>query len=321
MKLLITGGAGFIGSQFVNKLALRTLRKTDIVIADSLTYAGDRKRIPGLPVANVDISDQSAVDCLFEKEKISNVINFAAETHVDRSISSPAVFARTNIMGTLNLLNAAMKHGVDRFLQVSTDEVYGSLDTTGRFTEDTPICPSSPYSASKAAADLLVMSYHHTYGLNVCITRCSNNYGPWQYPEKLIPLMIYNALKYEPLPVYGDGMNIRDWVHVEDHCSAIWRVFVSGRPGRVYNIGGDCEKTNIEIVRTILHKLRKPETMIKFVTDRSGHDRRYAMDSSRIRLELGWQPCVDFEIGLSDTITWYRKNMAWMEKVITRSKR
>jgi dTDP-glucose 4,6-dehydratase len=324
--IMVTGGAGFIGSRFIEML-YKESPDVSVVCVDSMTYAADSKRLANVISAFAsryqfivgDINNSKLIEQLCQVYSISGIINFAAETHVDRSIDNPTVFASTNIMGTLSLLNVARKCKVERFVQVSTDEVYGSLGTTGRFTEDTPLCPSSPYSAAKTAADLLVSSYFHTYGMNVGITRCSNNYGPWQYPEKLIPLMICNALKDQPLPVYGDGMNIRDWIHVDDHCRAVWRVFVKGQPGRVYNIGGDSEQTNIFIVKEILRILGKPETLISYVKDRAGHDRRYAMDSSRIRLELGWHPIYSFADYLPATVCWYKDNAEWMEEVVARS--
>jgi dTDP-glucose 4,6-dehydratase len=243
------------------------------------------------------------------------VVNFAAESHVDRSIASPESFFRTNIMGTSNLLESARRHGVKRFVQVSTDEVYGSLGETGRFTESTPINPSSPYSASKASADLLVLAAHKTFGQDVVVTRCSNNYGPYQFPEKLVPVAILRALADEPVPIYGDGLNVRDWIHVEDHCAAVFDVLMQGRAGEIYNVGAENERTNLELVRAILFHLDKSEELIKFVPDRPGHDRRYAVDSSKIRNEIGWKPLQSLERGLSETIEWYRQNAAWWREV------
>jgi dTDP-glucose 4,6-dehydratase len=246
---------------------------------------------------------------------VDAIVHFAAESHVDRSISDPGAFIRTNVHGTLSLLQVAAECGNLRFLQVGTDEVYGSLGPTGSFTEETPLDPHSPYSASKAAADHLVSAYGHTFGLPTLITRCSNNYGPYQFPEKMIPLMINNARQDKPLPVYGDGLNVRDWLHVEDHCQALWTVLARGAAGRVYNIGGNSEKTNIDVVRTILEHLDKPESLITFVKDRPGHDRRYAIDASRIRDELGWTPSVDFDTGLAETVDWYLSHGPWLEHV------
>jgi dTDP-glucose 4,6-dehydratase len=257
------------------------------------------------------------VEHICRTNEISGIINFAAESHVDRSILAAQPFIDTNISGTLTLLEAARKFNIKKFLQVSTDEVYGSLGEEGKFTEDSPIQPNSPYSASKASADHLVMAFVNTYELPALITRCSNNYGPHQFPEKLIPLMILNAKDDKALPVYGDGMNIRDWIHVEDHCSAIWTVFNKGKIGEVYNVGGNCEKPNIEIVKTILKILNKPESLIRYVKDRPGHDRRYAIDSSKIMSELGWKPAKTFEQGLEDTISWYLSNNQWCENVFT----
>ena len=313
VKVLVTGGAGFIGSNFV-KFMLNKYSDYKIINLDALTYAGNLENLSDVEnnsnyqFVKGDICDISLVDNLF-REGIDYVVNFAAESHVDRSIENPGIFVQTNIMGTQVLLDASKKYGVKKYLQVSTDEVYGSLGATGYFTEETPLAPNSPYSASKASADMMVRAYHETFNLPVNITRCSNNYGPYQFPEKLIPLMISNALEDKELPVYGDGLNIRDWLHVEDHCSAIDLVLHEGISGEVYNVGGNNEKTNIEIVKLILKNLSKPETLIKYVKDRLGHDRRYAIDSSKIQNELGWKLKYNFEAGILETIKWYIRNI------------
>ena len=317
-KIIITGGAGFIGSNFIRYM-LRKYNYT-IINADLLTYAGnlgslaDFTSYPNYSFFRVDIADREAMSTLFEG--VDAVINFAAESHVDRSILQPDVFVHTNVLGVQVLLELAKKYEVKRFLQVSTDEVYGTLGKTGYFTENTPLAPNSPYSASKAGSDFLVRAYHETYGMDGLITRCSNNYGPYQFPEKLIPLMIINALSDKKLPVYGDGLNIRDWLFVEDHCRAIDVVFHGGRAGCVYNIGGNCEKTNIEIVKTILKELSKPESLIEYVKDRPGHDRRYAIDATKIKQELGWEPTYNFNEAMKATIRWYLENKTWWEKII-----
>ena len=319
MKMLVTGGAGFIGSNFVIYM-LNKYPHYQIINLDALTYAGNLEnlqsveRYPNYTFIKGDITDRMLIDELF-RQGVDVVINFAAESHVDRSIMEPDIFVRTNVMGTQVLLDAAKKYGVKKFVQISTDEVYGSLGETGLFTEETPLAPNSPYSASKAGGDLLVRAYHHTYGLPVNITRCSNNYGPFQFPEKLIPLMIANALNDRPLPVYGDGLNIRDWLYVEDHCSAIDLVIHHGVNGEVYNIGGNNERTNLEIVKTILAELNKPESLITFVEDRPGHDRRYGIDASKIKRELGWQPKYPFDIGIKRTIRWYLDNQEWWRRI------
>ncbi|OUM98865.1 MAG: dTDP-glucose 4,6-dehydratase [Paenibacillaceae bacterium ZCTH02-B3] len=319
MKLLVTGGAGFIGSNFVHYM-LREYADVEIVNVDLLTYAGNLDNLrpvegdPRHRFVRADVADRQAMEPLFA-EGIDAVVHFAAETHVDRSIADPGVFVRTNVLGTQTLLDLSLKYKVGRFVQISTDEVYGSLGETGRFTESSPLAPNSPYSASKAGADLLVRAYHETYGLDAVITRCSNNYGPYQFPEKLIPLMIMNALENRPLPVYGDGLHVRDWLHVEDHCRAVDLVLRKGRAGEVYNIGGNNERTNLQVVRTILRELGKPETLIAFVPDRPGHDRRYAIDAGKIRLELGWEPRYEFAAGIRDTIRWYVVNREWLERV------
>ncbi len=296
---------------------------------DALTYAGNLANLDGVVEEHgaryeffqADIADADRMETLLHEEQFFAVINFAAESHVDRSINSPQNFIHTNIVGTSVLLDAARRHGVKRFLQVSTDEVYGSLGETGRFTEQSPIEPSSPYSASKASADLLALASHHTFGQEVIVTRCSNNYGPYQFPEKLIPLMIVKALRDEPLPVYGDGMNVRDWIHVEDHCAGIVAALFEGKPGVVYNFGGDSEMPNLETVKWILSSLGKPESLISFVTDRLGHDRRYAIDSSFAQRALGWTPRHEFREGLSSTIDWYLQNRAWWEPLLERTGR
>jgi len=319
MKLLVTGGAGFIGSNFVHYV-LREHPEDVVINVDCLTYAGNLENlraVEGLPnyrFAKVDITDRASLQPLFE-EGVDVVVNFAAESHVDRSILEPDVFVKTNILGTQTLLDLAKQYGIQKFVQVSTDEVYGTLGATGLFSETTPLAPNSPYSASKAGADLLVRAYHETFGLPVNITRCSNNYGPYQFPEKLIPLMIQNALEDKPLPVYGDGQNVRDWLYVEDHCSAIDLVIRKGVAGEVYNIGGNNERTNLQVVKTILKELNKPESLITFVADRPGHDRRYAIDATKIRKELGWNPKFNYETGIVETIRWYLNNQEWMEHV------
>lgn len=290
-RILVTGGAGFIGSNFIRYMLER--HSYSIINLDALTYCGNLENLrdvedhPRYTFIRGSITDRELVNRIIRD--VDAVINFAAESHVDRSIQDPEIFIKTNVLGTQTLLEASRREGIERFIQISTDEVYGSAET-GYFTEETPLAPNSPYSASKAAADLMVRAYHRTYGLPVNITRCSNNYGPYQFPEKLIPLMITNALEDRPLPVYGDGMNVRDWLHVEDHCSAIDLVLHHGRDGEVYNIGGNNERRNIDIVRLILRELGKDESLIRFVEDRPGHDRRYAIDATRIRNELGWKP-------------------------------
>ncbi|MEN0664372.1 dTDP-glucose 4,6-dehydratase [Caldifermentibacillus hisashii] len=322
MKVLVTGGAGFIGSNFVRYM-VKKYPEYQIVNLDLLTYAGNLENLkeienkPNYKFVKGDIADHEFINGFFAEEKFDYVINFAAESHVDRSITEPGIFVRTNVQGTQVLLDAAKNIGVKKYLQVSTDEVYGTLGETGYFTEETPLAPNSPYSASKAGADLLVRAYHETYGMPVNITRCSNNYGPFHFPEKLIPLMIINALHDKDLPVYGDGLNVRDWLYVEDHCEAIDTVLHKGVVGEVYNIGGNNEHTNIEIVKTILKHLGKPESLIKFVKDRPGHDRRYAIDATKIRTELGWEPKHTFESGIKETIDWYLENKDWWENIIS----
>ena len=320
MKLLITGGAGFIGSNFIH-LIIKERSDYRVVNVDALTYCGnlpnlsDIENDPQYRFVKADITDADTMNELFKKEKFDAVINFAAESHVDRSIDNPSIFLKTNILGTQVLLDFSLKYQVNRFVQISTDEVYGSLPKSGYFTETTPLAPNSPYSASKASADLLARSYIHTYGMDIVITRCSNNYGPFQFPEKLIPLMITNALEDKPLPVYGDGMNIRDWIHVEDHCQAILSVLEKGEKGEIYNIGGSNEWTNLSLVKQLLSLMNKPESLIKFVKDRPGHDRRYAIDSSKIHKELSWQPQYGFEEGLKHTVHWYLKMTPWWRSI------
>lgn len=317
-RVLVTGGAGFIGSNFL-KYMVNKYPNYDFINLDALTYCGNLENLRDIEdydnysFVKGDIRDIDFVDSIVKD--IDYIVNFAAESHVDRSIEDPGIFIKSNILGTQTLLDAAKKYNIDKYLQVSTDEVYGSLGPEGYFTEETPLQANSPYSASKAGADLMVRAYHNTFDLPVNITRCSNNYGPYQFPEKLIPLMISNALENKELPVYGDGKNIRDWLHVHDHCTAIDLVLHKGRPGEVYNIGGNNEKSNIDIVKLILHELNKPESLIKFVSDRLGHDRRYAIDSSKIRKELGWKPKYTFEEGIVETIDWYVNNQDWINKV------
>ncbi|SFE85937.1 dTDP-glucose 4,6-dehydratase [Paenibacillus algorifonticola] len=323
MKLLITGGAGFIGSNFVLYM-INKYPDYHIINVDALTYAGNLENLrsieqhPNYTFVKADITDKSALEPLFAAG-IDAVLNFAAESHVDRSILHPEIFVQTNILGTQTLLDLSKQYQISKFVQVSTDEVYGTLGATGLFTEETPLAPNSPYSASKAGADLLVRAYHETFGLPVNITRCSNNYGPYQFPEKLIPLMIQNALQDKQLPVYGDGLNVRDWLYVEDHCSAIDLVLHKGRNGEVYNVGGNNERDNLHVVKTILQELSKPESLITYVQDRLGHDRRYAIDADKIRKELGWQPQFAYESGIKATIQWYLNNKEWMEQVVSGS--
>jgi dTDP-glucose 4,6-dehydratase len=319
-SLLVTGGAGFIGSNFVH-LLVRERSDVRVVVLDKLTYAGNLENLMTAEgkytFVRGDISNQELVSHVIRQYNIDGIINFAAESHVDRSILGPKVFVETNVQGTLSLLEAAREAKIKRFLQVSTDEVYGSLGPTGYFTEETPLQPNSPYSASKASADTLVRAYHHTFGMEVLTTRCSNNYGPYQFPEKLIPLMIANALADKPLPIYGDGKNVRDWLHVEDHCRALLVVLERGSAGETYNIGGHNEWTNIEIVRTILRALSKPESLIKYVTDRPGHDRRYAIDAAKIDKELDWRPKHTFETGIKQTVDWYLENKGWWQRILS----
>jgi len=318
MKILVTGGAGFIGSNFIHYM----LNKHDheIINLDALTYCGNLENLkeveenPNYKFIHGNINDKELV-LEIVKDDVDTIINFAAESHVDRSIHSPDIFVKTNVLGTQTLLEVANDQGIDKYIQISTDEVYGSLPDEGFFTEKTLLKPNSPYSASKAGADLLVRAYSETYGLKTNITRCSNNYGPYQYPEKLIPLMINNALAGVSLPVYGDGLNIRDWIHVYDHCTAIDLVLNKGKSGEIYNIGGNNEKTNIEIVELILHTLNKPKSLISFVEDRLGHDKRYAIDSTKIQTKLGWKTQYSFETGLKETIEWYLDNKNWIDSI------
>ncbi|MHC4943936.1 MAG: dTDP-glucose 4,6-dehydratase [Planctomycetota bacterium] len=318
--ILVTGGAGFIGSNFI-LYYLRETKDFRIINFDFLTYAGNLENLtsveedPRYEFVKGDIADTKTVEKVFKDFEVDYVVNFAAESHVDRSILDPGIFIRTNVLGTQTLLDCARAAKVTKFLQVSTDEVYGSLGPTGAFTEKTPLAPNSPYSASKTGADLLVRAAFKTFGQPCVITRCSNNYGPYQFPEKLIPLMISNAMEDRKLPIYGDGQNIRDWLYVEDHCSAIRAVLEKGEPGEVFNIGGNQEKTNLEVVETLLAKLGKDKSLIEYVKDRPGHDRRYAIDASYIHEKLGWEPSFTFEQALSDTVDWYIENRAWWERV------
>ncbi len=334
-NILVTGGAGFIGSNFI-KYMLNTY-DYNIVNLDNLTYAGNLENLSDVydnrhyTFIKGDIRNSRLLDEIFVKHGINTVINFAAESHVDRSIDNPEIFVTTNILGTQSLLDVAKKHWKvkaedkyckafkkgTKFIQVSTDEVYGTLGKEGLFTETTPLAPNSPYSASKASADLIVRAYYKTFGMPINITRCSNNYGPYQFPEKLIPLMINNCIQRKRLPVYGDGMQIRDWLHVKDHCSALDAVLNKGKLGEVYNIGGNNEKSNIEIVRLIIKQLQKDEKLIQYIQDRPGHDRRYAIDNSKITKELGWQPYYTFEEGIKETIQWYISNNEWIEAIVS----
>lgn len=325
MNIIVTGGAGFIGSNFVFHM-LKKYPDYRIICLDKLTYAGNLSTLasvmdnPNFRFVKADICDREAVNKLFEEEHPDIVVNFAAESHVDRSIEDPGIFLQTNIIGTSVLMDACRKYGIQRYHQVSTDEVYGDLPLDRPdlfFTEETPIHTSSPYSSSKAAADLLVLAYHRTYGLPVTISRCSNNYGPYHFPEKLIPLMISRALADEELPVYGNGENVRDWLHVSDHCEAIDLIIHKGKVGEVYNIGGHNERTNLQVVQTILKALDKPESLIKYVKDRPGHDRRYAIDPTKIETELGWKPKYNFDTGIAQTIQWYLDNEDWWKHIIS----
>ena len=318
-KILVTGGAGFIGSNFVRMLLLGS--DHEVVNVDALTYAGNLENLADVQgnsryaFVKADIADAQAIEAAFATHRPEVVVHFAAESHVDRSVLDASAFVRTNVMGTQVLLDAARRHRVQRFVHVSTDEVYGSLGAWGYFTEDTPIQPNSPYSASKAGSDLLVRAAVHTHGMDCVTTRCSNNYGPYQFPEKLIPLMIANALEDKPLPVYGDGKNVRDWIHVADHCEGIRVAMERGAAGEVYNFGGDAERENLFVVKEILRLCGKGENLIRYVTDRPGHDRRYAMDSSKARATLGWTPRHTFESGLRSTVDWYLQNRDWWQRV------
>lgn len=320
-NILVTGGAGFIGSNFIRYM-LNKYKDYKIVNLDLLTYAGNIKSLydikdnPNYLFVKGDIADNKLVDKIVLEKKIDVIINFAAESHVDKSITNPDIFVKTNVLGTQNLLEVAKKYKIEKYFQISTDEVYGSLGKTGFFTETTPLAPNSPYSASKASADLLVMAYHHTFGLNVNITRCSNNYGPYQFPEKLIPLFITNLLNNKKVPLYGDGLNIRDWLFVEDHCVAIDTVLHKGKNGKIYNVGGNNEKTNRYITEVILKYLDKDESYIEYVQDRLGHDRRYAIDATKIKKELNWQPTYKFEDAIIKTIQWYINNKSWWQPLL-----
>lgn len=325
MKIIVTGGAGFIGSNFVY-YELDNYPEDEIICLDKLTYAGNLETLelalknPKFKFVKGDIADRKFVYDLFEAEKPDIIVNFAAESHVDRSIANPEIFLQTNVIGTSVLMDACRKYGIKRYHQVSTDEVYGDLPLDRPdlfFIETTPLHTSSPYSASKASADLLVQAYHRTYNLPTTISRCSNNYGPYHFPEKLIPLMIANALNNKKLPVYGKGENVRDWLYVEDHCSAIDLIIRKGKVGEVYNIGGHNERTNLEVVKTIIKELGKSEDLIEFVTDRPGHDRRYAIDPTKIHNELGWLPATKFDDGIKRTIDWYLTHKSWWEKIIS----
>lgn len=318
--ILVTGGAGFIGSNFIHYL----IQNTDysVINFDALTYAGNLQNLKKISQNKHYKFLKGDITYLVDIKKIKEmnfdfIVNFAAESHVDRSIDSPNQFIQTNIVGTQNLLNLALERNITKFIQISTDEVYGSLGSTGYFTETSHLNPSSPYAASKASADLITLVYHKTYGLPVVITRCSNNYGPYQFPEKLIPLMINNVLKNKFLPVYGDGKNVRDWIYVEDHCEGILSVLEKGIVGEIYNLGGNSEKENIEIVELLLEKLNKPKSLIKYVKDRKAHDRRYAIDFSKIKKELGWEPKTTLKMGLEKTINWYLNNREWLDEIIT----
>lgn len=324
MKLIVTGGAGFIGGNYIH-IMLKKHPEDEIICLDALTYAGNLETLepvmknPKFKFVKGDIADREFVYDLMEKERPDVIVNFAAESHVDRSIVNPELFLRTNIIGTSVLLDACRKYGIKRYHQVSTDEVYGDLPLERKdlfFTETTPLHTSSPYSASKASADLLVLAYHRTYKLPVTISRCSNNYGPYHFPEKLIPLMIANALNNKPLPVYGKGENVRDWLYVADHCNAIDLIIRQGKVGEIYNIGGHNERRNLDVVKTILKELGKPESLIHFVTDRPGHDWRYAIDPTKIHNELGWLPETKFEDGIKETVQWYLENKPWWEHII-----
>ncbi|MDO5291411.1 MAG: dTDP-glucose 4,6-dehydratase [bacterium] len=327
MKILVTGGAGFIGGNFVHHMVNKH-SDYEIVNLDLLTYAGNLETLkpvedkPNYKFVKGDIADETFIMKLFADEKFDMVVNFAAESHVDRSISDPGIFVQTNVLGTVTLLNACRKYGITRYHQVSTDEVYGDLPLDRPdlfFTEETPLHTSSPYSSSKASADLFVMSYFRTFGLPVTISRCSNNYGPYHFPEKLIPLMISRALGDEELPVYGNGENVRDWLHVYDHCTAIDLILHKGKVGEVYNVGGHNERTNLEVVKTILQALNKPESLIRYVTDRPGHDMRYAIDPTKLETELGWKPKYTFDTGIPQTIEWYLENRDWWENILNGS--
>jgi len=321
-RILVTGGAGFIGSNFV-RMVLGEYPDCFVVNLDKLTYAGNLENLAEFlehenhKFIKGDICDGALVEQIIDEHQIDAIINFAAESHVDRSITDPKAFIEANVTGTLTLLGAARDKKLERFIQISTDEVYGSLGSDGKFTEQTPLSPNSPYSASKAAADHLVRAFGHTWGLKYNITRCSNNYGPYQFPEKLIPLMINNAINDKELPVYGDGLYVRDWLYVYDHCTAVWQVLEKAPPGEIYNIGGCNEKANLEVINLILDRLGKPKSLIKHVTDRPGHDRRYAIDAGKIINELNWQPSVNFEEGINKTIDWYLNSTDWLSSIVS----
>ena len=325
---MVTGGCGFIGSNFIRYI-LKHYKPAYLTNVDVLTYAGNLANLEGVAEEHgdryeffkADIAHADQMDELMTEHQFYAVINFAAESHVDRSINSPQNFIHTNVIGTSVLLDCARRHGVQRFIQISTDEVYGSLGATGKFTEQSPLDPSSPYSSSKAGADLLALACFKTYGQEVVVTRCSNNYGPYQFPEKFIPLMITKAMRDEPLPVYGDGMNVRDWIHVQDHCAAVVAALFEGKPGAIYNFGGNSEMVNLDVAKRILKRLAKPESLISFVEDRLGHDRRYAIDSAFVQSELKWKPRHNFEQGLNETIEWYLANPLWWQPLLERTGR
>ncbi|WP_163070783.1 dTDP-glucose 4,6-dehydratase [Priestia flexa] len=320
MNILVTGGAGFIGSNFVRHM-IETYPHYKIVNYDLLTYAGNLENLKDIEshenytFVKGDINNRELVDHLVKFHSVDVIVNFAAESHVDRSITEPDIFVKSNVLGTQALLDVAKANNIQKYVQVSTDEVYGSLGETGYFTEETPLAPNSPYSASKAGGDMLVSAYHETFGMNVNITRCSNNYGPYHFPEKLIPLMVTNALEGKELPIYGDGKNVRDWLHVKDHCAAIDLVIHKGKPGEVYNVGGHNERTNNDIVHLIVEKLGVSQDLIKFVEDRLGHDRRYAIDPKKLEMELGWKPKYTFDTGIVETINWYVENQEWWKNI------
>ena len=325
---MVTGGCGFIGSNFIRYI-LKHYKPAYLTNVDVLTYAGNLANLEGVAEEHgdryeffkADIANADQMDALMTEHQFNAVINFAAESHVDRSINSPLNFIHTNVIGTSVMLDCARRHGVQRFVQISTDEVYGSLGATGKFTEQSPLDPSSPYSSSKAGADLLALACFKTYGQEVVVTRCSNNYGPYQFPEKFIPLMITKAMRDEPLPVYGDGMNVRDWIHVQDHCAAVVAALFEGKPGAIYNFGGNSEMVNLDVAKRILKRLAKPESLISFVEDRLGHDRRYAIDSAFVQSELKWKPRHNFEQGLNETIEWYLANPLWWQPLLERTGR
>ena len=325
---MVTGGCGFIGSNFIRYI-LKHYKPAYVTNVDVLTYAGNLANLDGVTEVHgdryeffkADIANADQMDALMTEHQFYAVINFAAESHVDRSINSPLNFIHTNVIGTSVMLDCARRHGVQRFVQISTDEVYGSLGATGKFTEQSPLDPSSPYSSSKAGADLLALACFKTYGQEVVVTRCSNNYGPYQFPEKFIPLMITKAMRDEPLPVYGDGMNVRDWIHVQDHCAAVVAALFEGKPGAIYNFGGNSEMVNLDVAKRILKRLAKPESLISFVEDRLGHDRRYAIDSAFVQSELKWKPRHNFEQGLNETIEWYLANPLWWQPLLERTGR